>query len=262
MDYRVDKKRALSFGKRAQLYDDVRPHYPDTWVNDLQEATGLNQDSKILEVGSGTGIATKDLVALSKHITCIEPDKEMLRVAQAKLPYLTYTNSTFEAYESGEHFDLIISATAWHWIDPKIGYKKASQLLNKNGYLAIIRYYHIDTDPSSFHNKAQHIYEQYNQDSKTKSHTAQLKRIEQDAEALNSGLFKLVEQKEYEWVRDYTIADYLTLRNTYSDHLTMPKQEKDKMERELTDYANAEFGGKVKKKYTTVLLVAKKRSQF
>lgn len=255
----IDKKRALSFGKSAKLYDEMRPHYPDTWINDLRVTTKLNDSSVILEVGSGTGIATNDLLKLSKHITCLDPDLEMLELAKTKFPHLTFRNSTFEDFKSKDTFDLIISATAWHWVDPEVGYLRASELLREGGYLAIIRYYHIDTDPKSFHNRAQHIYEQYDDATITKRHTEQLKRIKQDAEALNNQLFKLIKQKEYKWVRDYSIGDYLALRNTYSDHLTMAKQQKAKMEEELTDFANAEFVGKVKKKYTTVLFIAQKR---
>lgn len=255
----VDKKRALSFGKSAKLYDELRPHYPDTWVNDLKETTNLNDNSTILEVGSGTGIATKDLLQLSKRITCLDPGTEMLEVAKAKFPELTFVNSTFETFNSKVVFDLIVSATAWHWVDPEIGYLKASELLREQGFLSIIRYYHIDFDSNAFHNRAQHIYERYDKATTTKRHEEQLKRIQMDAKELDGQLFKLLDQKEYEWVRDYTIDEYLALRNTYSDHLTMPKKQKEKMEKELKEFANAEFNGKVKKKYKTVLFIAQKR---
>jgi ubiquinone/menaquinone biosynthesis C-methylase UbiE len=151
----IDTKRALSFQKTAQLYDKLRPGYPNSWITDLQKITKLDSKTTLLEVGSGTGIATTDLINVSKHITCLDPSKDMLAVAKAKFPNLRFVHSTFEKFTSDESFIMIVSAMAWHWVDPNLGYKKASDLLDKSGFLVIIRYYHIDDDPKSFHNQAQ-----------------------------------------------------------------------------------------------------------
>lgn len=252
----VDKRRALSFEKDAQLYDKMRPGYPNSWITDLQGATMLNNKSRILEVGSGTGIATTDLINISKHITCLDPGKEMLEVAKDKLSNLTFIHSTFEKFKSNENYDLIVSAMAWHWVDPKIGYKKAHELLADTGFLATIRYYHIDPDPKSFHNQAQHIYEKYNKITTTKRHEEQLKRIDEDAKAFNNIYFRLVKKIEYNWEQSYSIDDYLALRNTYSDHITMVPAQREKMEHELKEFAQKEFAGRLIKKYTTVLFIA------
>ena len=261
MTNNIDTKRALSFQKTAQLYDKVRPGYPSTWIADLQKITNLNNQSNILEVGSGTGIATADLLKITEHITCLDPGKDMLEVAKAKFPDLSFVHSTFEKFKSDELFNMIVSAMAWHWVDPKVGYKKASDLLTNPGFLAIIRYYHIDNDPKSFHNQAQYIYEKYNKDTTTKRNDEQLKRIKQDAQALNNKYFRLVKKIEYNWQQKYSIGEYLALRNTYSDHLTMPPAHKEKMEQELREFAQKEFGGNLVKKYTTVLFIAQKTIQ-
>jgi len=254
----LDTKRALSFEKTAKLYDKVRPGYPSTWVADLQKITKMDSKTVILEVGSGTGIATADLINVTKHITCLDPGQEMLGIAKTKFPSLNFIYSTFEKFTTDKHFDLIVSAMAWHWVDPKVGYEKASSLLTESGFLAIIRYYHIDDDPMSFHNRAQYIYEKYNKDTPSKRNSEQLKRIKDDAEALNNSYFRLVKKFEYKWQRNYSIDEYLALRNTYSDHLTMKPELREKVEYELREFAQKEFGGKLIKRYTTVLFVAQK----
>lgn len=254
----VDTKRALSFQMNARLYDKMRPGYPSSWIADLRQATNLHGKSKILEVGAGTGKATADLLTITKRITCLDPGKEMLDIAKDKFPNLNFINSTFELLRTKESYDLIISAMAWHWVDPKVGYKKAWDLLVESGFLAIIRYYHIDTDKNSFHNRAQHIYEKYNKDTTTKRHAQQLKRIQEDAESLDNKYFHLTRQTEYPWQQTYSIDEYLALRNTYSDHLTMPSSQRKKMERELKAFAQQEFDGRLIKKYTTVLFIAQK----
>jgi ubiquinone/menaquinone biosynthesis C-methylase UbiE len=258
----IDTKRALSFQKTAQLYDKVRPGYPSSWIADLQKITNIDSKTTILEAGYGTGIATTDLIKVTEHITCLDPGKGMLAVAKTKFPDLNFVHSTFEKFKSDELFNMIVSAMAWHWVDPNVGYKKASDLLTKPGFLAIIRYYHIDDDPKSFHNQAQHIYEKYNKDTVTKRNAEQLKRIKQDAQALNNKYFRLVEKIEYKWQQNYSIDGYLALRNTYSDHLTTPPAVREKMEKELREFAQKEFGGNVVKKYTTVLFVAQKTTQL
>ena len=256
----IDTKRAVSFQKTAQLYDKVRPGYPNSWIIDLQTVTSLDKESRILEVGSGTGKATSDLLKISKDITCLDPGKEMLEIAKSKFPSLTFINSTFEKLKTNETYDLIVSAMAWHWVDPKVGYKKAWDLLVDPGFLAIIRYYHIDSDPNSFHNRAQGIYERYNKTTTTKRHSEQLKQINEDAKTLNNQYFHFVKKIEYKWEQEYTIDDYLALRNTYSDHLTMQSIQREKMEAELKEFAQKEFGGKLVKRYTTVLFIAQKTS--
>jgi len=254
----IDKKRAISFKKKALLYEKMRPGYPKAWISDLRKVTKIDSSSKILEVGSGTGKATSDLVKISKNITCLDPGKEMLEIARRKFPNLTFVNSAFEDFDSPELYDLIISAMAWHWIDPEAGYKKAASLLTDAGFLSIIRYYHIDPDPEAFHNRAQHIYEQYNGLTTTKRHTEQIKRIDDDKEALNNKYFRLLNAIKYKWVANYSIEEYLALRNTYSDHITMNPVLREKMERQLVEFARKEFDGKVTKKYTTVLFIAQK----
>lgn len=254
----IDTKRALSFQKTAQLYDRLRPGYPSTWVADLQKITKIDSKTAVLEVGSGTGIATADLLNVTKHIACLDPGEDMLEIAKTKFPDLNFIHSTFEKLTTDKPFNMIVSAMAWHWVDPEVGYKKASSILTKSGFLAIIRYYHIDNDPNSFHNRAQYIYEKYNKNTVTKRNTEQLKRINEDAQALNNSYFRLVNKIEYKWQQNYSIEEYLALRNTYSDHLTMKPEQREKMEQELREFAQKEFGGKLIKKYTTVLFVAQK----
>lgn len=254
----IDTKRALSFQKTAQLYDKVRPGYPSTWVSDLEKLTKIDSKTTILEVGSGTGIATTDLINVTKHITCLDPGQDMLEIAKTKFPDLSFIHSTFEKLTTDKLFNMIVSAMAWHWVDPEVGYKKAASLLTKSGFLVIIRYYHIDNNPNSFHNRAQYIYEKYNKNTVTKRNTEQLKRIKDDAQALNNSYFRLVKKIEYKWQQNYSTEEYLALRNTYSDHLTMKPELRERMECELRDFAQDEFGGKLIKKYTTVLFIAQK----
>lgn len=72
------QSKANTFNEDARLYDKMRPGYPDAIFTELQQGTGLKGDNKILEVGCGTGQATKNLIKISRNITCIDPGKNLL----------------------------------------------------------------------------------------------------------------------------------------------------------------------------------------
>jgi SAM-dependent methyltransferase len=250
--------KSLSFNKDAELYDEIRPGYPAKLYSELRRKAELDSNSHILEVGCGTGQATRDLIIITEHITAIDPGNNSIRVAEKHFPKLKFEIATFEGFKTTDAFDLIVSATAWHWVDPEVGYKKAHDLLKDNGYLAILHNYHLDEDPESFSIRANHIYEKYNINSKPpKQYTNKpiLKMIDQ----LNNDYFRFVDKVEVKWQRTLSIDDYIKLRNTYSDHITMDKTKRLEFEKALRDFANKYFDGMVTKSHTAVLFLAKKK---
>jgi SAM-dependent methyltransferase len=71
------------FDEVPQLYDRVRSAYPDELFADLVAITGMDRRSPVLEVGCGTGQATRSLAALRCPVTAIEPGAGMAAVAPA-----------------------------------------------------------------------------------------------------------------------------------------------------------------------------------
>src|SRR5690242_21788607 len=80
-------RRTLSrvFNEVPELYDRVRPGYPDELFADLVAITGLDNTSSVLEVGCGTGQATRSLGALGFPMTALEPGAEMAELARQRL---------------------------------------------------------------------------------------------------------------------------------------------------------------------------------
>ncbi len=68
-----------------ELYDRVRPTYPDELFADLVAITGMDERSSLLEVGCGTGQATRSLAALGCSVTAIEPGAGMAGLARQRL---------------------------------------------------------------------------------------------------------------------------------------------------------------------------------
>jgi len=137
-------RRALGrvFNEVAELYDRVRPRYPDELFADLVTITGMDQTSSVLEVGCGTGQATGSLGALGCSVTAIEQGADMAALARqrnATFGNVKVVTSTFEEWDNrGARFDVLLAASAWHWIDQSIGWRRAHDVLHPGGWMALL----------------------------------------------------------------------------------------------------------------------------
>ena len=73
------------FNEVPELYDRVRPGYPAELFADLVAITGMGQESSVLEVGCGTGQATRSLAALGCSVTAVEPGEGTAALARQRL---------------------------------------------------------------------------------------------------------------------------------------------------------------------------------
>jgi SAM-dependent methyltransferase len=130
------------FGEVPELYDRVRPGYPDELFVDLAGVTGLDRTSSVLEVGCGTGQATQSLAALGCPVTCVEPSAALAALARrrtAGLRDVRLETSTFEEWDDrGRRFDVLVAASSWHWVDPSIGWPRAHDVLRAGGWMALL----------------------------------------------------------------------------------------------------------------------------
>ena len=137
-------RRALGrvFNEVPELYDRVRPGYPDELFADLVTLTRVDERSSVLEVGCGTGQATRSLAALGCAVTAVEQGVDMAALARQRIA--TFRNvkvetSTFEEWDDrGRRFDLLVAASAWHWVDPSIGWRRAHDVLSPGGWMALL----------------------------------------------------------------------------------------------------------------------------
>jgi SAM-dependent methyltransferase len=130
------------FDEVAELYNRVRPTYPDELFADLAAITGMDERSSVLEVGCGTGQATRSLLALGCAVTAVEPGTGMAALAREELatsPNVSVETSSFEEWnDRGRRFNVVVSASAWHWVDPSISWRRAREVLLPGGWLALL----------------------------------------------------------------------------------------------------------------------------
>ena len=108
------------FSEDVVLYEKYRPRYCPALFQSIVSRANLNRESLALEIGCGTGQATKPFLETGSRVIAIELGQEMADFVREK--YTGYPNfegvcGEFEQYTGPETaFDLIYSATAFHWI--------------------------------------------------------------------------------------------------------------------------------------------------
>jgi SAM-dependent methyltransferase len=216
----------LSFESAAELYDAARPSYPEELINDLVDLTKLRCGARLLEIGCATGKATRPLLERGFSVVCVEMGPQLAergRRTLAGLPVEIHV-ANFEDWQSEpETFDLVYAATAWHWLDPMIRYRKAHRLLRPGGHLAFWSARHAfpaGFDP--FFSEIQEVYDTIGESREGEWPPAPPDEIADDsAEIEASGLFEAIQVRRYVWETLYTADEYVALLNTFSGHITM-----------------------------------------
>lgn len=136
------------FDEVADEYDRTRPIYPDALVDRACEVAGLGSGDPVLEIGCGTGQLTRSLVARGLRVTAVEPGGNLIRLAGQNLAgtgSVELVNARFEdaALPCG-YFRAVFSASALHWVDPAVGWRKIAGALAPGGTLALLSYFGVD----------------------------------------------------------------------------------------------------------------------
>lgn len=126
---------AASFDRAAEVYDASRPGYPAGAVAWITE--GITGD--VLDLGAGTGKLTASLVEAGLHVTAVDPSPEMLRVLGERLPAVDARLGTGEELPVPDASQrLVVSAQAWHWVDPSRAVPEVARALGPGGRLALL----------------------------------------------------------------------------------------------------------------------------
>jgi ubiquinone/menaquinone biosynthesis C-methylase UbiE len=129
------------FDSVARLYQDSRPGYPSHMVDFVVDTAGLDAASMVLETGCGTGQLTERLARFGFGLTAIDIGPSLIAAARSHVqdPAVSFQVSSFEDLSHDDaSFDLIISAAAFHWIDPEVRFAKSARLLRPGGWLALL----------------------------------------------------------------------------------------------------------------------------
>ncbi len=258
----------MTFDEVALLYDEVRPGYPEELFDDVASLSGIPAGGSILEIGCGTGQATVPFARRGYRVLCVELGENLAALARRNLeayPLAEVHVGPFEEWRPQEAvFDLAVSATAFHWLDPEIAYPKVASALRLRGALALFWSVHVHTDAAGgFFEETQRIYEREApeivgpDDYKGPPHPDEVPSRTPEIEG--SGLFEVTATRQYRWDETYDAAGYLRVLSTYSGHRSLENDARGRLFRGISDLIDQRYGGRIVKGYSTTLYVARRR---
>ena len=238
----------LSFSQAAETYDEVRPSYPAQLFDALFQT--LPPHPEILEVGPGTGKATKDLLARGATVHGIEIGPEMAAKLRANLRTnrLQVSIGDFEEFDiPAASADAVFSATAYHWISPAAQTDRPARILRPGGIIAIVDLIQVDS-PSDrgFFAAAQPIYERHGEGhtgppAPARDHVDPPMRSVLQSDAR----FNQVEVRRYDWDQTYTASGYRKLMLSYSGTQMMDEADRIGLLNDMEAFIQKDFDGRV-----------------
>ncbi len=129
-------ERALSFGTVASAYEQFRLGYPDELVDEVLAYAGRPVRAA-LEVGAGTGKATRAFAGRGIAVTATDPDAAMLAELRRHVPESVQTvRGAFEELPLTATYDLVFAAASFHWTKSEGRWARVAALLEPGGVFA------------------------------------------------------------------------------------------------------------------------------
>jgi SAM-dependent methyltransferase len=254
-----------TFDAVATLYDEARPGYPERLFDDLASLSGTGSGARALEIGCGTGQATLPLAQRGYRVLCVELGENLARVARGKLadhPNAQVLASSFEEWPPEEGaFDLVVSATAFHWVDPQVRYRKSALALRPGGSLALIWNAHYPEGSSEGFPKAlDDLHRREAPHLADERRPPRLDRAGDKAgEVEGSGFFERPEERVYRFGVSHDAESYLQLLGTFSSHMALEEATRQRLFAAVAQLIDEEYGARVVEGYRSELYVARRR---
>ncbi|GAB2887861.1 class I SAM-dependent methyltransferase [Streptomyces deserti] len=250
-----------TFNEVPELYDRARPRYPQAMVADLVRVAGLGPGSRVLEVGPGTGQLTVPLAESGCRVTAVELGPALAAVARrrvSRFPHVDVVVGDFERWElPPEPYDLAVSATAFHWIDPAVRVVKAARALRPGGHLALITTHHVAGGITEFFALAQACYERWDPATPPGLRLRDAAEVSTDTiELTGSPDFAKVTVARHEQDIAYSAGEYLDVLLTYSGHRALDETARQGLLGCIRNLIGTRYGGRVTKRHLHELITA------
>ena len=236
-----------TFDTVAQQYEKLRPEYVPALYEDLFSYKPLDETCLALEVGIGGGQATLPILKTGCQVTAVEYGKnfsELCRYKFREYPNFSVVTSKFEDF-AGENnsYDLVYSASAFHWVPEESGYPKVYDLLKSGGVFArFANHPYEDKGRQELSRTIQKIYDIYMPGSIEPAEYSEQDAYDRASVAQKYG-FTDISYKLYQRTRTFTAKEYIALLGTYSDHMTLEEPTKKALFSRIEDAIN-QHGGK------------------
>ena len=250
-----------TFDSAALDYEKSRPTYVKEIYEDILHYKPINSDSDVLEIGLGTGKASRPVLDTHCRFIGIEPGERLADLARKRYKdYKNFSilNQTLQDFVCPDQvFDLIYAATAFHWIPEEYGYNRVFELLKPGGAFARFAY-HAGPDQGRrvLTDEIQELYRKYmhTESQPVEFGSADAQKLAEKAPAYG---FVDIKYALYHMTKDFTADEYMALLRTYSDHMRMEASDRKKLFEGIHTAVN-HHGGIITVYYTMDLELARK----
>src|SRR4029079_10585510 len=131
-----------TFDEDAEGYDRSRPVAPAEVFDEVMRRASLSAGSTVVEIGPGTGQATRQLAARGLQVVAVELGPHLAERARGNLaafPNVRVVTASFESWDPGAaRFDTVFACNSFHWIDRDVRFVKAATVLRPGGHLVVL----------------------------------------------------------------------------------------------------------------------------
>jgi SAM-dependent methyltransferase len=247
------------FDQDARLYDRARPDYPAAVIADLVELTRLGPGSRVVEIGPGTGQATRALAATGAAVTAVELGPELAAVLRENVrgSDVQVVTGAFEDWTPSEPVDVVTSFTAWHWVDPAVRADRVRAALRPGGHLATVTTAHVRGGSVDFFRQAQECYLLWDPATDPDEQFLSPEEVPTGHDEIDTDpRFGPAVRRRHVRDIDYSAEDYLAVLRTYSGHRALSQERRDGLLGCLQRLITDEYGGTITKSYLYELRVA------
>lgn len=240
------------FDPLVEAYDAGRPSYPDGLYDDLERLTRPLRRADIVEVGAGTGIATRALEARGARVLALDLGAGMLRRLRERSPRTPAAVADAHALPVADaSADIVCYAQAWHWVRVPEAVAEVRRALRPGGALATW-WNDVSADGQPWWQAQQERLEAW-----SPGYSRSYRRRDWAGELAGVPGLAPAAVTTSDWVRELPLADYETWLRSKSYVAALGDRLAEFLAAERASLGTAFPDGVVREPFQTVLVVAK-----
>lgn len=258
------------FGRDPRNYDQSRFDYPPRVTEVLRARCGLGPTSRVLEIGAGSGKATRQILDENPlSVLAIEPNARLAAYLRKHLGRRAQRVSVspvsfHEARVPRATFDLVVAATSFHWLDERRALRKAAHILRPGGWWAAWWNHHGDPARPTEFGRQVHLLEGNDEPSwrswvRQRRREAVRERKNRLALLHASGHFDRISMSYIRWQVRVSTPRIVGLWSTFSEVATLPSESRRRLLTRLGRMVEDRFGGAVDLPILTPMYTARRR---
>ena len=240
-----------TFDTVASKYAKYRPGYVDELYKMIFDYITISSASNVVEVGIGGGQATLPILKTGCNIIAIECGENFSKLCEEKFKeyrnFFVITNKFENVSFPDDKYDLVYSASAFHWVPEDIGYPKVYAMLKSGGAFArFANHPYRDKGNRELSDEIDKLYckyynKYYGLDAKVEDEYSEDQALQRAQIAEKYGFID-IKYALFHRMRTFSAKEYIELLGTYSDHVAMKETIRTEFFSKIEEIIN-EYGG-------------------